>query len=47
VTRADFWLIFVLFCGSLILLPLLRRIRLEPARRAPAPDEPAPVVHAE
>jgi hypothetical protein len=37
----------VLFCGSLILLPLLRRIRLEPARRAAARDEAAPPVHAE
>jgi DHA2 family multidrug resistance protein len=43
----DFWLIFALFCGSLILLPLLRRVRLEPARRAPAHDEAAPPVHAE
>jgi DHA2 family multidrug resistance protein len=43
----DFWLIFVLFCGSLILLPLLRRVRLEPARRAPVRDEAMPPVHAE
>ncbi|PYM42230.1 MAG: EmrB/QacA family drug resistance transporter, partial [Candidatus Rokuibacteriota bacterium] len=43
----DFWLIFVLFFGSLILLPLLRRVHLEPARRAAAHDETAPPVHAD
>jgi DHA2 family multidrug resistance protein len=41
-----FWLLFVLFCSSLFLLPLLRRVRVEPvaggrsASEAPAPVHP-------
>ena len=46
----DFWLLFLLFCGTLLLLPLLERIRLhaEPAggARQRARDAPAP-VHAD
>jgi DHA2 family multidrug resistance protein len=43
-----FWLLFVLFCSSLVLLPLLRRVRMGPARNAGAASdrEPAP-IHAE
>jgi DHA2 family multidrug resistance protein len=44
----DFWLLFVLFCGTLLLLPLLERVRTGPvsSRRANADDAPAP-VHVE
>jgi DHA2 family multidrug resistance protein len=45
----DFWLLFILFCSTLALLPLLRRVRLhhEPASsRRPGDDAPAP-VHVE
>ena len=40
----DFWMLFVLFCGTLLLLPLLERVRTGPATaRAHAEDAPAPV----
>ena len=39
----DFWLLFLLFCGSLVLLPMLRRVRMAPARDSAAP----PSVHAD
>ena len=41
----DFWLLFVLFCGTLLLLPLLERVHSGPvtARRPSADDAPAPV----
>lgn len=41
----DFWLLFVLFCGTLLLLPLLERVRIGRVRssRADADDAPAPV----
>jgi len=41
----DFWLLFVLFCGTLLLLPLLERVHTGPAtaRRPSADDAPAPV----
>jgi MFS transporter, DHA2 family, multidrug resistance protein len=44
----DFWLLFVLFCGTLLLLPLLERVRTGPAtsRRPSADDAPVP-VHVE
>jgi MFS transporter, DHA2 family, multidrug resistance protein len=44
----DFWLLFVLFCGTLLLLPLLERVRTGPvtSRHASADDAPAP-VHVE
>jgi DHA2 family multidrug resistance protein len=44
---ADFWLLFALFCLTLFLLPLLRRVRMGPAPPSPR-DADAPVsVHAE
>jgi DHA2 family multidrug resistance protein len=41
----DFWLLFVLFCGTLLLLPLLERVRTGPvsSSHATADDAPAPV----
>jgi DHA2 family multidrug resistance protein len=39
-----FWLLFVLFCASLLLLPLLRRVRMAPARRTAGREEPAPAA---
>ncbi len=43
----DFWLLFVLFCGTLVLLPLLERVRAAPAG-APRRTEDAPApVHVE
>jgi len=41
----DFWLIFLLFCGTLLLLPLLERVRTGPvtSTRAHVDDAPAPV----
>jgi len=42
-----FWLLLILFCSTLLLLPLLRRVHVMPARNAPkADDAPAP-IHAE
>ncbi len=40
----DFWLLFVLFCGSLLLLPLLRRVRVGPAAPEAGRPGPAPVA---
>jgi DHA2 family multidrug resistance protein len=42
----DFWLLFLLFCTSLFLLPMLRRVRLNPVQRRDPDAAPAP-VHAE
>ena len=44
----DFWLLFVLFCGTLLLLPLLERVRTGPAtsRHVSTDDAPSP-VHVE
>ena len=40
----DFWLLFVLFCGTLLLLPLLTRVRGGPAAaRADGDEAPAPI----
>jgi MFS transporter, DHA2 family, multidrug resistance protein len=42
----DFWLLFVLFCGTILLLPLLERVRSGPptaSSSAHADDAPAPV----
>ena len=39
----DFWLLFLLFCGSLVLLPMLRRVRMAAVRADAAP----PTVHAD
>ena len=43
----DFWVLFLLFCGSLVLLPMLRRVRMAPATRAEAGDAAPPPVPAE
>jgi DHA2 family multidrug resistance protein len=42
----DFWLLFLLFCGALLLLPLLQRVRMGPASGRAA-DRSATAVHAE
>jgi MFS transporter, DHA2 family, multidrug resistance protein len=44
----DFWLLFVLFCGTILLLPLLERVRTGPPSSASthADEAPAP-VHVE
>jgi len=43
----DFWLLFLLFCGTLMLLPLLRRVRIDAPKGGPREgDAPAP-IHAE
>jgi DHA2 family multidrug resistance protein len=44
----DFWLLFVLFCGTVLLLPLLERVRTGPVSSGSphADDAPAP-VHVE
>jgi DHA2 family multidrug resistance protein len=42
-----FWMLFLLFCASLVLLPLLQRVRVEPSARDRRRDEPAPAVHAD
>jgi len=40
----DFWLLFVLFCSTIVLLPLLERVRTGPPSSASArEDAPAPV----
>jgi DHA2 family multidrug resistance protein len=40
----DFWMLFVLFCGTLFLLPLLSRVRTpQVTDRGRADDAPAPV----
>ena len=39
-----FWLLFLLFCASLLLLPLLRRVHIAPARSTPGREEPAPAA---
>ena len=42
-----FWLLLILFCSTLLLLPLLNRVRVGPARTTVARDDvPAP-IHAE
>ena len=40
----DFWLLFVVFCLGLLLLPLLRRVRMEPAPTAALREEAAPTT---
>ena len=42
----DFWVLFLLFASSLVLLPMLSRVRLGPPARTEAGDA-APPVHAE
>jgi DHA2 family multidrug resistance protein len=41
-----FWLLFLLFCASVLLLPLLQRVHVEPTPRDRRSDAP-PSVHAE
>ena len=43
----DFWVLFLLFCGSLVLLPMLSRVRIAPAARSEADEAAPPPVHAE
>jgi DHA2 family multidrug resistance protein len=43
----DFWILFVLFGGALLLLPLLRRVRIAPATPRGADDAAPPAVHAD
>jgi DHA2 family multidrug resistance protein len=44
----DFWLLFILFCATLVLLPLLRRVRIDAPARGERGDERAPApVHAD
>jgi DHA2 family multidrug resistance protein len=44
----DFWLLFILFCLTLLLLPLLQRVRAEPSRRTRRDAERAPApIHIE
>jgi DHA2 family multidrug resistance protein len=43
----DFWVLFLLFCGSLVLLPMLSRVRLGPPARTEAGDTAPPPVHVE
>ena len=42
-----FWLLFVLFCGSILLLPLLQRVRIDAGAQRADREAPAPAVHAE
>jgi DHA2 family multidrug resistance protein len=42
----DFWVLFLLFCGSLLLLPMLQRVRIDTAPREAGREAPAP-LHAE
>ena len=44
----DFWVLFLLFCGSLVLLPMLSRVRIAPSTSSSEAQEAAPpAVHAE
>ena len=43
----DFWLLFLLFCGTLVLLPLLRRVRLDAPKGGPREDDAPAPLHAE
>jgi DHA2 family multidrug resistance protein len=42
----DFWILFVLFCGTLLLLPLLARVRIDAPsqKRGGAEAAPAPAI---
>ena len=42
----DFWVLFLLFCGALFLLPMLSRVRIAPASRTDDNGGP-PTIHAE
>jgi DHA2 family multidrug resistance protein len=43
----DFWLLFLLFCATLVLLPLLQRVRIGTVSASPASGEAPAPVHAE
>jgi DHA2 family multidrug resistance protein len=43
----DFWLLFLLFGGSLLLLPMLRRVRMAPATPREDADAAPAAVHAD
>jgi len=43
----DFWVLFLLFSGSLVLLPMLSRVRLGSAARTEAGDAAPPAVHVD
>ena len=43
----DFWVLFLLFASSLVLLPMLSRVRLGPPARTEAGDAAPPPVHVE
>jgi len=44
----DFWLLFILFSLTLVLLPLLRRVRIDAPARGERPNERAPApIHAD
>ena len=43
----DFWVLFLLFCGSLVLLPMLSRVRLGPSTRREEGDAGPPPAHAD
>jgi hypothetical protein len=42
----DFWVLFILFCGALLLLPLLQRVRMAPLKSHDA-EPGAAAIHAE
>jgi DHA2 family multidrug resistance protein len=43
----DFWVLFLLFCGSLVLLPMLGRVRMPPSTRPGVSEAEPPPVHGE
>jgi DHA2 family multidrug resistance protein len=43
----DFWLLFLLFSGSLVLLPMLRRVRIGPAAAREPGDATPAAVHTD
>jgi MFS transporter, DHA2 family, multidrug resistance protein len=43
----DFWLLFLLFCGSLVLLPMLSRVRIAPATSREDADAAPAAVHTD
>jgi len=43
----DFWVLFLLFSSSLVLLPMLSRVRLGPPARTEAGDAAPPPVHVD
>jgi hypothetical protein len=37
----DFWLLLIVFCGVVVLIPFMRRVRAEPVRTRQAAEKPA------